>query len=194
MRSNTRDRILDGAAKVFAEKGYHMASMDEIADITRVAKGTLYYNFSSKAELFAALVEEGYHIIIKEVSKRITPEMSYTQRIKKVIEANYKLFSIYSKLAMILCSELTTGIDDKAKDIIFVAKEEYIQFVADIVRKGVEKGEFADSDQELVAVGIIGAIEAIFTRKTTSAKPWSDETVIEEIQIAVISGIRNHRC
>jgi AcrR family transcriptional regulator len=193
MISNTKDRILDGAAKVFSEKGYHMASMDEIAAIVGVAKGTLYYNFSSKAQLFAGLVEEGYRIIISEVAKRITPQMSYTERIQKIIEVNYKLFSIYSKLAMILCGELTTGIDDKAKDMILAAKESYIQFVSNIVAHGIEEREFADSDPELVAVGIIGVIEAIFSRKTASDKPWSDETVIDEIQTALISGIRYDR-
>ena len=57
-RAQTRDRILDAATVVFAREGFHMASLEEIAEAAGYSKGALYYNFSDKAELFLALLEE----------------------------------------------------------------------------------------------------------------------------------------
>lgn len=52
-----RDRILDVAFDVFAEKGFHSTTMDDIADRVGVSKGALYIYFRSKEELFRAILE-----------------------------------------------------------------------------------------------------------------------------------------
>jgi AcrR family transcriptional regulator len=53
-----RRQIIDGACRVFLERGFDAASMGEIAREARVSKGTLYVYFKSKEELFEAIVEE----------------------------------------------------------------------------------------------------------------------------------------
>jgi AcrR family transcriptional regulator len=50
--------LLDAAARVFAQHGYAGASVDRIAERARLSKGTFYWHFKSKEELFLALVEE----------------------------------------------------------------------------------------------------------------------------------------
>jgi AcrR family transcriptional regulator len=57
-RKSSRERLLDGAARVFAERGFERASVDEVAAEAGVSKGTLYWNFKSKDDLFHALMEE----------------------------------------------------------------------------------------------------------------------------------------
>ena len=52
----TRDKILSVANKLFSRFGFHKTSMDEIAKIARKAKGSLYYHFSSKEDLFKEVV------------------------------------------------------------------------------------------------------------------------------------------
>jgi AcrR family transcriptional regulator len=54
----TRAQLLDGAAEVFAERGYRAATVDEIVAKAGLSKGTFYWHFESKEELFAALLEE----------------------------------------------------------------------------------------------------------------------------------------
>ena len=49
--------------KLFAEKGYDATSIEEITATVGVAKGTLYYHFSSKEEIFNFLVEEGIKLL-----------------------------------------------------------------------------------------------------------------------------------
>ncbi|MFL5909917.1 MAG: TetR/AcrR family transcriptional regulator [Gaiellaceae bacterium] len=57
-RGTARERLLDAAAHVFAEKGYLGASIDDIARAAGVTKGALYWNFPSKQEFFYALLDE----------------------------------------------------------------------------------------------------------------------------------------
>ena len=53
---DTRDKILSVANKLFSRFGFHKTSMDEIAKIARKAKGSLYYHFASKEDLFKEVV------------------------------------------------------------------------------------------------------------------------------------------
>jgi AcrR family transcriptional regulator len=56
--TSSRERLLEAAAKVFAEHGYQAASVDQVAARAGLSKGAVYWNFSSKDELFVALLEE----------------------------------------------------------------------------------------------------------------------------------------
>jgi AcrR family transcriptional regulator len=60
----TRARLLDGAARVFARRGYHAATLEEVATDVGLTKGAVYSNFTSKEALFLALVDV-------EIGKRV---------------------------------------------------------------------------------------------------------------------------
>src|SRR5260370_38459205 len=54
----TRDKILQAALEVFAQKGYHSALVDDIVRVARTSKGGVYHHFPNKEALFLALVDE----------------------------------------------------------------------------------------------------------------------------------------
>lgn len=56
---DTRRAIIDAAVRLIAERGFSATSVDEIAEAAGVAKGSVYYNFGSKADLFAAILTQG---------------------------------------------------------------------------------------------------------------------------------------
>jgi AcrR family transcriptional regulator len=55
-RAQTREHLLAAAAEVFAQRGYHAASLDEVAERAGFSKGAVYSNFDSKEDLFLALM------------------------------------------------------------------------------------------------------------------------------------------
>lgn len=59
-RARTRSDLLDSAARVFARRGLHAASVDQVAEDAGLTKGAVYSNFSSKEELFLAMLAERY--------------------------------------------------------------------------------------------------------------------------------------
>lgn len=59
-RQQTREYLLQAAAQVFAERGFHAASLDEVAAAAGFTKGAVYSNFKNKEDLFLALLEDSY--------------------------------------------------------------------------------------------------------------------------------------
>ena len=66
-RSATRAKLLDAALEVFAAKGLHGASVDDLAAAAGFTKGALYSNFATKEELFGAVIDEQGHRMIAAV-------------------------------------------------------------------------------------------------------------------------------
>lgn len=62
-RAETRRDILAAAYRVFAEKGYAQATIDDVASAGGVSKGAIYHHFESKEELFRALLDDHQHEI-----------------------------------------------------------------------------------------------------------------------------------
>jgi AcrR family transcriptional regulator len=75
-RSVTRSRLLDAAAAVFAEKGFHGASLDEIAERAGYSRGAVYSNFADKDELFLALIDQRNEQAIREISELLKADRS----------------------------------------------------------------------------------------------------------------------
>lgn len=76
-QDNRRQQLLDAAARLFRERGYHVTSMRDIAREVGMLSGSIYYHFSSKEEMLLAVYEEGLrHIAVlvdAAVAARNTP-------------------------------------------------------------------------------------------------------------------------
>jgi AcrR family transcriptional regulator len=69
-KSQTRERLIDAAAQVFARRGFEAASLDEVAAAAGYTKGAVYSNFASKTDLFIALIERRVEVQSAEHARR----------------------------------------------------------------------------------------------------------------------------
>jgi AcrR family transcriptional regulator len=79
-QEQTREQLLDAAATVFARRGYHEASVEEIASEAGFSTGAVYSNFSGKEELFLALAD-------REVEKQVVGIRALAERVEAGGEA-----------------------------------------------------------------------------------------------------------
>ena len=82
----TKDKILSVADKLFSRFGFHKTSMDEIAKIARKAKGSLYYHFASKEDLFKEVVSKEIINLKKQLSIILEDtDLSASGKLKKYL-------------------------------------------------------------------------------------------------------------
>ena len=85
-----KDRILDGALKVFKEKGLDGATMDEIANSSGFGKATLYYYFKSKEDVLSEILNEGWIKIWESLEPVIadqkSPRRTFVNLLMKIAE------------------------------------------------------------------------------------------------------------
>jgi AcrR family transcriptional regulator len=73
-RQLTRDALIGAAAEVFTHKGFHAASLDEIAETAGFTRGAIYSNFGSKEELFFAVIDRFDDIALAGMAEAIETE------------------------------------------------------------------------------------------------------------------------
>ena len=87
-----RTDILNAATRVFAEKGYHNATMLDIAKQAEYAVGTIYLYFKDKEALYLALTEEKIEELIRRIKERIENAHGALDKIKALIEGEFAYF------------------------------------------------------------------------------------------------------
>jgi AcrR family transcriptional regulator len=71
-KEKAKDRIVEAAHEVFSEKGYHDATMDDIAERIGVSKAALYQYFESKEDLYRAILTARYRNMTYMISSKLT--------------------------------------------------------------------------------------------------------------------------
>jgi TetR/AcrR family transcriptional regulator, cholesterol catabolism regulator len=81
-QDNRRQQLLDVAARLFRERGYHVSSMRDIAHEVGMLSGSIYYHFSSKEELLLAVYEEGLRHIAEQVDAAVAERNTPWERLE----------------------------------------------------------------------------------------------------------------
>ena len=177
--NKTKRKIFEASMKLFAEKGYDATSIEEITATVGVAKGTLYYHFSSKEEIFQFLVEEGVKLLKNSIIIKTSKLENAIDKIRAVVLIEIKVLSKYENFMSIILSQIW-GNDARNKmcrDYVF----EYIKMIEDIVKEGINNGEIIEWDANLIASGIFGFICSIMITKLRSHEQIDIPKLYKEI-------------
>jgi AcrR family transcriptional regulator len=84
--STTRDRALGAAARIFAERGYGMTSMRDIARAARIRVATLYHHFQSKDDLYLEVLEREQQRLREMMNEVLSEESDFPTMITRMLE------------------------------------------------------------------------------------------------------------
>ena len=140
---DTRDKILSVANRLFSRFGFHKTSMDEIAKIARKAKGSLYYHFASKEDLFKEVVAKEITYLKLQLSIIVyNTELRATDKLKVYLIKRMEILNEaanYHETIKADFFEHFDFIDDLRSELDEWDKEN----LKKIILQGVETNEFA---------------------------------------------------
>lgn len=183
-RELKREAVLAAAAHVFAENGYHRASLDEVARILNVTKPTLYYYFKNKEAMLFACIEHGLEMFRSEATSNSSSKTTnglqrltaYLKRYASVIESDFGRCTV-----RISDSELSEPSSRKIRRIKSEIDRELRQLVAD----GQADGSIAPADPHITALALAGALNSIGLWRHQDAALPVEQTVDDYIGLLV---------
>jgi AcrR family transcriptional regulator len=140
-RPTTKLRILHAAVKLFASQGFENTAVDDIASEANVAKGTIFYNFKTKNDIFLAIVRLGIDDLTKEVHGKINPDRTASENLDVVFDASVEFLQKFGGFCNLLLSELSRFHTRWNADPLKVL-DPYLQEIGMILKDGQETGEF----------------------------------------------------
>src|SRR5512146_3005947 len=101
----TRDDILEAAAQVFRKKGFHGASMSDIADSVNLQKASLYHHVTSKQEILLELLERALGLLEEQIRAVASQPLPADQKLRLMIRAYLQALAEYPDLSSVLLFE-----------------------------------------------------------------------------------------
>ncbi len=195
----TRKRIFDSAAKLFAERGYSSVSMREIADAAEVSKPMLYYYFESKTGLCRALIEDGIDKMIAEVNRIVTKPISVEERLRELTRERYRAVRENPEI-MRFHNDFLFGPNASGLIHEYSERMEYpLRAISQMIAEAQAKNEFtSDMDPDTLTLMYIGLtsvfvhIQIALNRPEFCTKPEIDDRLADAVVSQFINGARVH--
>lgn len=187
--NKTKRKIFETSMKLFAEKGYDATSVEEITATVGVAKGTLYYHFSSKEEIFNFLVEEGMKLLKNSIEIKTSKLNNSIDKLKAIILIEIKVIAKYENIISIILSQIW---GNEPRNIIcknYVL--EYINIIEDIIKDGIRKGDIASCDSELMATNIFSVTSSSLIYKFKQNKELDIPSLYSEFVNDLLFNLNN---
>jgi TetR/AcrR family fatty acid metabolism transcriptional regulator len=160
-KAEKRQSILEGAVRVFAEKGFFNATVAEIARAAGVADGTIYLYFKSKDDLLLSVFDEKMQELGAAARVAIEGLPSAAEALRTIAELHLSAVQRSPAVASVLIVELRQSAAF-VRDAEKKALAEYLELFAGQVRRGQASGEFRpDVHPAAVKRALFGALDEI---------------------------------
>lgn len=190
--TDKRERILDGALKAFARKGFYNTKVSEIAAEAGVADGTIYLYFKNKDDLLISLFEDRMEWVIDRLSSELElVGKGVEDRLRRAIELHFQLAVEQPDLAEFITVELRQSAKfmKEYKNPRFL---DYLRLLERLVEDGQEQGVFrGDVEPRLLGRALFGALDEVLLLLMFSRSPNRDVTeMTRQVADIFIDGLR----
>lgn len=185
--NKTKRLIFKAAIKVFSQNGYNGTTMDDIAKEANVAKGTLYYHFKSKEEIFKFIINGGMDIIsekLEEISKQDSDSIS---KLKAVCKAQLSVVYENRDFFKVIMSQLW-GSQIRQFDIRRKI-EKYINDIEEYVKDAVNEGSIKNGETSFMGYGIFGMLCSASIYELINEDKEKIDEVADSLMEYILKGI-----
>jgi AcrR family transcriptional regulator len=183
-----RNELTRQAARLFAQKGYHGTSMEDLAEAMGVQKGTLYTHVRSKEDLLYELCRDGataFHDALDGVPEQLPA----TERIRLALRAHLRVVAEQLDVSTVFTREWRY-LDDGRREEFVRSRREYEQRIRAIFQDGMEQSELrTDLDAGTAALLFLSAANWAYTW----LRPAADTDALADRMTGVlVDGMRGY--
>jgi AcrR family transcriptional regulator len=191
--NNTKKAIFDSAIKIFSINGFNGATMDDIAQNAGVAKGTLYYHFKSKDEIFNFIIEEGMQTLKKQTFGQIEKEEDPVNKLRIFCKTQLNLVNEYKDFLKVVMSQLWG--DNLRQLELRNAIFAYAKELEGYVKQAIESKLIKNDDTFLLSCSLLGSVcslaihDLIKNDKVLNSNLGNNENDTEKLLEYLLDGI-----
>jgi TetR/AcrR family fatty acid metabolism transcriptional regulator len=182
-------RILDAAVAVFAEKGFHVARVADIASRAGVADGTVYLYFKNKEEILMTAINTAFDAFVNQARTELAKIPSPAEKLRRLAFMHLSALGSNRNLAVVFQMELRQS----ARFLAPFSHDhmvEYLGLVREAIRQGQEQGQFrADLNEKIAANCFFGAIDEMVTSWVLASNEYPLESTADPVANIILLGL-----
>jgi AcrR family transcriptional regulator len=183
----TRDDILDAAAQVFRQKGFHGASMKDIAESVSLKKASLYHHVSSKQEILLALLDRALELLLEQIDIIGRQPLPADEKLRQMVQVYLRLLADNSDLSSVLLFEHRSLDADQHKRHI-PNRDRFEALWRNVIEDGVRSGLFHCEDVSMATRALMGIMNWTLTWFRPSGT-LSIEKVADQYTSLLLNGL-----
>jgi len=190
MIHDKKENILQAAMKSFSHFGYKATTMDQIAKIAQVGKGTIYLHFSSKEEVLNEIIQL-FVVEMRKIAKgAITPEHSFVKNFNAVLHAVTK-FQEEHELMIKLSQEVKDMGTPEVIEVLQDVEDEICEFIEVKIQTAIDRGELRECDPKITAFLMFKMYVNLVNDWKERHEVLDQDDIAELINMYFIEGIGN---
>lgn len=187
--NQTREQIVTAAVELFADKGYHETSMAAIAERAHVGKGTLYWHFQSKDELFKQILTEKGERLFDAIHTLVHQPIPPTEILRELIRIKLNFAAQEKDLSKILLKSVQFA-DQEFMLKLFQKHRSMISEVEMVFQRGIDAGIFREGSAQLMTVATIGMVNGLTSTFFCTEEEVQVDVLVDSLYNMVLHGIR----
>jgi AcrR family transcriptional regulator len=184
--TDRRIEILKSAAAAFRRRGYHGASVDEIASALDMTKGNLYYYFQNKEEILFACHDYSLDELLALMDQVRAEATRPDDKLRKLI-----LAFIHMMLDELQGTALTLDLQALSPTLmkrVIAKRDRFDRGLREIIQQGMDEGIFRPGDPKMIGFAIMGAVNWI-TKWFDPAGPMSSQDIGQRFADYLVGGL-----
>ena len=151
---SVRDKVLAAAVQLFAEYGYHAATMRDIARIAGIQAASIYYHYASKQALLVEIIETHMRQLNANLEHILSKHNTVQQCLYEAISNHIRLHTIYKSEFFIIDTEIR-ALEGENRAKILALRDQYEDLIQRLLREGMEQGVLRQTDVKVSSYAII---------------------------------------
>ena len=184
--TDRRIEILKSAAAAFRRRGYHGASVDEIASALDMTKGNLYYYFENKEEILFACHDYSLDELLSLMEQVRAEPTRPDDKLRRLI-----LAFIHMMLDELQATALTLDLQALSPTLmkrVIAKRDRFDHGLREIIQQGMDDGLFRPGDPKMIGFAIMGAVNWI-TKWFDPAGPMTSEAIGRRFADYLVGGL-----
>jgi AcrR family transcriptional regulator len=180
--------IFAAAVRIFRQKGYHAASMQDLADAVGLQKASLYYYFSSKEDLLLTVYERLTGAFTRQLAQVVDAPLDPAEKLRLAVETHIVALGEQLDLFTVYLNE-QKFLNGRPRARIRAEIEKHAELLESILREGIDAHEFRECNVTITARAIIGMCNWIYQWYSPEGKLTPREIAVIFSDM-VIDGVR----
>ena len=158
----TRDDILEAAAQVFRQKGFHGASMADIAEAVNLQKASLYHHVTSKQEILFEILDRALVLLLERISPLARQDLPADERLRQMICEYLQILAENTDLSAVLLFE-HRSLEGRQHARHLPNRDKFEALWREVLEDGVRTRHFVCEDVAVAARAILGIMNWTIT-------------------------------
>jgi AcrR family transcriptional regulator len=151
---SVRDKVLAAAVQMFAEYGYHAATMRDIARMAGIQAASIYYHYASKQALLVEVMETHMRQLNANLEQIVSKQDTVQQRLYEAISNHIRLHTTYKSEFFIIDTEIR-ALKGENRGEVLALRDQYEDLFQKLLREGMEQGVLRQTDVKVSSYAII---------------------------------------